>query len=543
MIDVGHVQSGTGGRRPAPRRSSPPSRPTRSRCSPPKCSAPAAIAESDISSATRRRSSGSRTRRTCPTFSSRSTSAVTDADRRSTAVPSPPAVSASPRRAASMIATSARTSVRFSPCSSANRCPTASSSTVSRRRRSASSWRASTSPPSCLRPSDRPLISRRSRLSTIKGNHASPLASPAGCCRPLVAARLARQRRRRSARSAAKLTGLQENDIAAFLPDSAESTRVQELQAEFQPTESIPAVSCCGRTRTALDEATLAEIGERLAGRDRGRRGRRRARRRGLAADPVRGRRGGPGVPPARRPTSATTCSRVVDDLRALDRASTGRTPSSPARPASSPTSPSGFEGIDGLLLLAAFGVVLLILLVVYRSPLLPLLVIATAGLALTAANAVAYLLADGGCDHRQRPEPGHRLDPGRRRGHRLRPAAGRPVPRGAAPGAVEVHRHADRAAPVVGADRRLRRHRHPRRPLPALLRPRLQPRPRPDLRGERHPRRRRRAHLPAGGAGAARAAPRSGRSARSTASSPARPRLGRGSPRSSAAVRAGCSR
>ena len=40
----------------------------------------------------------------------------------------------------------------------------------------------------------------------------------------------------------AKLTGLQENDIAAFLPDSAESTRVQELQPQFQPTESIPAL-------------------------------------------------------------------------------------------------------------------------------------------------------------------------------------------------------------------------------------------------------------------------------------------------------------
>jgi putative drug exporter of the RND superfamily len=54
----------------------------------------------------------------------------------------------------------------------------------------------------------------------------------------------------------------------------------------------------------------------------------------------------------------------------------------------------NGFAGIDGLLLLAAFGVVLLILLVVYRSPILPLLVIGTAALALSAANAVAYLLA-----------------------------------------------------------------------------------------------------------------------------------------------------
>jgi RND superfamily putative drug exporter len=55
----------------------------------------------------------------------------------------------------------------------------------------------------------------------------------------------------------------------------------------------------------------------------------------------------------------------------------------------------NGFAGIDGLLLLAAFGVVLLILLVVYRSPILPFLVIGTAGLALTAGNAVAFLLAD----------------------------------------------------------------------------------------------------------------------------------------------------
>ena len=56
-----------------------------------------------------------------------------------------------------------------------------------------------------------------------------------------------------------------------------------------------------------------------------------------------------------------------------------------------------GFSGIDGLLLLAAFGVVLLILLVVYRSPILPFLVIGTAGLALTASMAVAYLLAKAG--------------------------------------------------------------------------------------------------------------------------------------------------
>ena len=63
----------------------------------------------------------------------------------------------------------------------------------------------------------------------------------------------------------AKLTGLQENDIAAFLPDSAESTRVQELQAGFQPTESIPAV-LGGVSAGALDRATLGEMADRIVG-------------------------------------------------------------------------------------------------------------------------------------------------------------------------------------------------------------------------------------------------------------------------------------
>jgi RND superfamily putative drug exporter len=52
------------------------------------------------------------------------------------------------------------------------------------------------------------------------------------------------------------------------------------------------------------------------------------------------------------------------------------------------------FAGIDGVLLLVALGVVLLILLIVYRSPVLPFLVLATAMIALTAAILVVYQLA-----------------------------------------------------------------------------------------------------------------------------------------------------
>ena len=57
----------------------------------------------------------------------------------------------------------------------------------------------------------------------------------------------------------AKLTGLQENDIAAFLPDSAESTRVQELQGEFQPVEQ-----CGHRGGAQVDGIAQAAGGERL---------------------------------------------------------------------------------------------------------------------------------------------------------------------------------------------------------------------------------------------------------------------------------------
>ena len=54
----------------------------------------------------------------------------------------------------------------------------------------------------------------------------------------------------------------------------------------------------------------------------------------------------------------------------------------------------AAFAGIDGVLLLVALVVVLVILLIVYRSPVLPFLVLITAMIALTAAIVVVYALA-----------------------------------------------------------------------------------------------------------------------------------------------------
>ncbi len=189
-----------------------------------------------------------------------------------------------------------------------------------------------------------------------------------------------------------QLTGVQENDTTSFLPDSAESTRVLELQQGFQPTQAIPAV-LLWENPDGIDEATFGVIGERVDEAVR------------VAGDAVAG-------DPSPLITSDDGAAvqvflplspelgdeivTVVADLReVVPVEGTDAFVTGPGGIFADFA--DGFAGIDGLLLLAAFGVVLLILLIVYRSPILPFLVIGTAGLALTAANAVAYLLADAG--------------------------------------------------------------------------------------------------------------------------------------------------
>src|SRR3954468_13123388 len=192
-----------------------------------------------------------------------------------------------------------------------------------------------------------------------------------------------------------KLSSVQENDNAAFLPDSAESTRVTALLRDFDTQRTLPAILLWESDGGPLDEAALGAIAQRVDDATR-------------IADDAGALAGQPSpvipwqdgsaaqaVLPL-RPDLGEDLTSLIADLRGL-----------PDVPGTTyyVTGPGGlfadfaggFAGIDGLLLLAAFGVVLLILVIVYRSPILPLLVIATAGLALTAGNAVAYLLADAG--------------------------------------------------------------------------------------------------------------------------------------------------
>jgi RND superfamily putative drug exporter len=191
-----------------------------------------------------------------------------------------------------------------------------------------------------------------------------------------------------------QLTEVQENDNAAFLPDSAESTRVTELQERFRTEDALPVV-VVWEGEGPLDAATQERIGEALT----------ELTTVAEEADALAGEVSPPipsedgqavqAVLPLRTDLGEAL-PEVVRELRAADDVE-GTTAYVTGPGGVFADFADGFAGIDGLLLLAAFGVVLLILLVVYRSPLLPFLVIATAGLALVAGQAVSYLLAREG--------------------------------------------------------------------------------------------------------------------------------------------------
>ncbi|NLE78510.1 MAG: MMPL family transporter, partial [Rhodococcus sp.] len=176
---------------------------------------------------------------------------------------------------------------------------------------------------------------------------------------------------------AGKLSEVASNDASTFLPASAESTRADEIYAEFRQSDAIPAIVVAERAdRITPDD--LAFLATESAGpppilsED------------GQAAQMI--------VPI----DSSVEVKDAVEDLRtALEGAPDGLTVyvTGPAGQAADLS--AAFAGIDGLLLLVAGSVVLLILIVVYRSPLLPFIVIISAVFALALASLIVYLLAD----------------------------------------------------------------------------------------------------------------------------------------------------
>jgi RND superfamily putative drug exporter len=182
-----------------------------------------------------------------------------------------------------------------------------------------------------------------------------------------------------------KISDVSTNDQASFLPASAESTQVSALVPEFVGADDIPAIVIAARDggltdddlafleSFAEDAAEVEGVGDELSpvipSDD------------GEAAEII--------VPIASEVGDTVAALAVLledapDGLEALVTGPAGFTADLVA----------GFAGIDGILLLTALGAVLVILVIVYRSPLLPFIVLGTAVFALCAAILVVYWLA-----------------------------------------------------------------------------------------------------------------------------------------------------
>jgi RND superfamily putative drug exporter len=186
---------------------------------------------------------------------------------------------------------------------------------------------------------------------------------------------------------AGKLSSVQTNDSASFLPQSAESTEVAALQERFRSDDVVPALVVLER-RAGLTPADRTWAGGLLEDLPDG------------AAGPIPSRDGEALQIVVPLPESgADGVAEEVERLR--DTLAQGR----PDGLSAHVTGPAGFAadlggafaGIDGVLLLVALVVVLLILVIVYRSPVLPFVVLLSAVFALTLASGAVYLLADSG--------------------------------------------------------------------------------------------------------------------------------------------------
>ena len=191
---------------------------------------------------------------------------------------------------------------------------------------------------------------------------------------------------------AGKLTGAEKNDSSAWLPGRAESTRVLDLQSRFLSPDIFAGVVVYDRpsgltgadhAKAVADAAKFGQVPGVVAGQVQGPL----FARDGQAIETI--------VPVNLGPKGWNGASDAAARLRTIASAGAGGLAIHIAGPlGSAADSASSFKGIDGILLVATLVVVIALLLITYRSPVLWLLPVMSAGVALTAAEALIYLLA-----------------------------------------------------------------------------------------------------------------------------------------------------
>lgn len=187
---------------------------------------------------------------------------------------------------------------------------------------------------------------------------------------------------------AGKLAEVAESDRSAFLPSSAESTTVLRLQREFTDTSTVPAVVVAERD-TGISGADRSYLTQRIS---------RISELRAVAgkvSPPIPSPDGKAlqvVVPIAGSVEPGDVVTKIRDILERSQSEGMRVLVTGPAAQAADLG--AAFSGIDGLLLLVAGAVVALILIVVYRSPILPVVVLLSAVFALGLASFTVYQLA-----------------------------------------------------------------------------------------------------------------------------------------------------
>lgn len=187
-----------------------------------------------------------------------------------------------------------------------------------------------------------------------------------------------------------KISEVSTNDQTSFLPASADATAVQERSAEFRQASGAPAIVVLERDGglTRSDRTAASRLADRLGDRDDVQ-----------GVSPVIPSEDGDALEIVATLTQSADTGTAVEAIRAdVDDAL-------PSGLQGYVTGPAGFTadlteafaGIDGLLLGVALAAVFVILIVVYRSPLLPVLVLGTASFALCASILVVWWLAKAG--------------------------------------------------------------------------------------------------------------------------------------------------
>jgi putative drug exporter of the RND superfamily len=193
---------------------------------------------------------------------------------------------------------------------------------------------------------------------------------------------------------AGKLNSAQQNDSSAWLPNNAESTQVVELAKQFTPSDVFPALVVYerpGSPVTPADQAKVAADVKQFAG-----------------IKDVTGKVLGPipsedgqalqvvvPIKVAEEGNGWEELTPRIEELRSIAQADTGGLNAYVTGPAGYFADFSEvFSGFDSTLLYITAVIVIVILLLTYRSPVLWLLPLTTVFVALTAAQAVIYLLA-----------------------------------------------------------------------------------------------------------------------------------------------------